>query len=88
MTHEVVHYFIHEYPGKVSAGLPQAIVRHNPTGFPLEDFTRRHEEKIAQELSLIIVRKNLTPFALRSAQWEKVDQQKVIMQTEIKAGEK
>lgn len=87
VAHELIHYFIHEYPGKVAVALPQAIARHNLTGFPLEDFIRRHEEKIAQELSLIIVRKNLASFALRSAQWEKVDQQNVIMRNEIKGGE-
>ncbi len=72
---------------KVAVGLPQAIARHNLTGFPLEDFIRRHEEKIAQELSLIIVRKNLAPFALRSAQWEKVYRQSAIMRNEIRGGE-
>lgn len=87
VAHELVHYFIHQYPGKVAVGLPQAIARHNLAGFPLEDFVRRHEEKIAQELSLIIVRKNLAPFTLGSAQWEKVDGQNAIMRNEIKAGE-
>ncbi len=83
----VAHYFIHEYPGKVAVALPQAIARHNLTDFPLEDFIRRYEEKIMQELSLIIVRKNLAPFALRRAQWEKVDQQNLIMRNEIKGSE-
>jgi len=87
VAHEVIHYFIHEYAGKVAVGLPRTIGRHNLTGFPLEDFIRRHEEKIVQELCLIIVRKNVTPFALRSAQWEKVDRQNAIMRNEIKGGE-
>ena len=40
-----------------------------------------------QELRLIIVRKNLAPFALPSAQWEKVDRQNAIMRNEIKGSE-
>lgn len=65
LTHEVVHHFIDEYPGEVAASLPQVITRQNIVDLPLQDFLRRHQEKIVVELSRIIIYKSLAPFALR-----------------------
>lgn len=65
LTHEVVHHFIDQYPGEVAASLPQVITQQNIADLPLRDLLRRHEEKIAVELSQIIIRKSLAPFALR-----------------------
>lgn len=65
VTDALIHYFIDEHPDEVAAGLPQVIARHKVMGFRLQDFLRRHEEKICRELSLIIIRKSLASLALQ-----------------------
>lgn len=65
VAHELIHHFVDEYQEELIAGLPQVITQRNVADLPLQDFLGRHEEKIALELSKIIIGKSLASFALR-----------------------